>query len=546
MWTTGTPREWTSAARWQVLLLLYPPTTTMRSSGSSSSATTASCRSWVAEQMVSNERKWRRRVIAVAADHALPDLLGDRQRFAREHRGLIRDPDPVQVAGEVEARRDGGGEPQAQRLGVAALLDEIADQPRLRHVQHHEVAAAGILHHLAGGRLGLLVVVLAVDDRGEAVAGVALHPLPDVEHRAAGGIDQHAADRPQTLEVADGHSEGRQDDDVVGGDAAEVEFAGLAPEEELHAHVAQLLVDMGIVDDLADQEQPPVGELDPGLIGVIDRPVHSVAEPEFPGEPEGQRPGVEPILIGAKRLDHGAVVVGGELSFDLGLEPEPAAEVGALHGPNLTPSRPVPRPRSGRRPAVGSSSRAGASSSGTSVEETSATHPLPSRSTETPSNDPVTLSRLPSEEERSMPENRPDAPSGASPWSLTDPLSPRKPRIVVSANQRRASPEEGRLAGARSGRLIGVVARLDRIAWDTARWPSRCRRGSRAPRAAGGCRTTGAGRSGELAGVRPGPLHGETPAAVSRLVGRARDRREQPGPEQAPHATSLPAPRCRT
>ncbi len=53
----ATPCCRTSAARWQVLLELYPPTTTIRSSGSCSNASTASCRSWVAEQMVSKERK---------------------------------------------------------------------------------------------------------------------------------------------------------------------------------------------------------------------------------------------------------------------------------------------------------------------------------------------------------------------------------------------------------------------------------------------------------------------------------------------------------
>src|SRR5438874_9128929 len=46
------------AARWVVLLELYPPITTIRSIGSAMSLSTASWRSWVAEQIVSNVRKW--------------------------------------------------------------------------------------------------------------------------------------------------------------------------------------------------------------------------------------------------------------------------------------------------------------------------------------------------------------------------------------------------------------------------------------------------------------------------------------------------------
>src|SRR5512143_733768 len=57
MWKVGT-RDAQMAARCVVLLELYPPITTIASSGSSISLSTASCRSCVAEQMVSKVRKW--------------------------------------------------------------------------------------------------------------------------------------------------------------------------------------------------------------------------------------------------------------------------------------------------------------------------------------------------------------------------------------------------------------------------------------------------------------------------------------------------------
>ena len=101
--------------------------------------------------------------------------------------------------------------------------------------------------------------------------------------------------------------------------------------QERDAHGPQLLVHVRIVDDLAHQEQPPVGELEPGLVGVVHRAIHPVAEAELARQPEGERPDVQPVVAGAQQLDHGAVVVGGELALDRGLEPEAAAEIGAFH-----------------------------------------------------------------------------------------------------------------------------------------------------------------------------------------------------------------------
>ena len=313
----------------------------MTSSGSPISASTASCRSWVAEQMVSNDRKCSATALgAVAALDAAADLLRDRQRLAGEHGGLVGDPDALQVPRKVEARRRRLRESGSDRARVAAALDEVADDPRLVHVEQDEVPPARVLHDLARGGLGLLVVVLAVDDGRVAVARVALDPLPDVEHRAAGGIHQHAADASQPVEVVDGHAERGQDDDVLAADRREVEAPLVAAGQEPHPHRAQLVVDVGVVNDLAHEVEPPVGKLEPGLVRVVHRAIHAVAEPELPGEPEAQRPDVETVLAGAQGLDHRAVVVGRELAFDLGLEAEAAAVVGALHrAPNLHPTR---------------------------------------------------------------------------------------------------------------------------------------------------------------------------------------------------------------
>ena len=47
---------------------------------------------------------------------------------------------------------------------------------------------------------------------------------------------------------------------------------------------AQLVVDVRVVDDLAGQEDAPVGEPPARLVGVVDRAIDAVAEPEFPRE----------------------------------------------------------------------------------------------------------------------------------------------------------------------------------------------------------------------------------------------------------------------
>ena len=56
--------------------------------------------------------------------------------------------------------------------------------------------------------------------------------------------------------------------------------------EDLDPHAAQLRVHVRIVDDLADEQQAPVGELAPGLVGVLDRALHAVAEAELACEPD--------------------------------------------------------------------------------------------------------------------------------------------------------------------------------------------------------------------------------------------------------------------
>ena len=203
---------------------------------------------------------------------------------------------------------------------------------RLGHVAHDDVPAPVVELDLAGGRARLLVLVLAVDDGGEAIAGVAVHALPHEQHRAAGGVDQDAADRLEPLQIGDRHPEGGDDDDVVRGNVPEVEFAVVAGEEQFDAHLLETQVHVRIVDDLADEVDALVGELVARLVGVVDRPVDPVAETEVLGQP--YRDVAEPVGVGTgpDALDDRGVVLRVDQGLHLGLEAEALAEVGLLHG----------------------------------------------------------------------------------------------------------------------------------------------------------------------------------------------------------------------
>src|SRR5439155_16351336 len=88
---------------------------------------------------------------------------------------------------------------------------------------------------------------------------------------------------------------------------------------------------VGIVDDLAHQEQAAIRELGPRLVRVLDGAVHAVAEPELVRQPEGQVAHDEGVAAAADHIHDAAVVVSGERTLDRALESEAPAEVGLWH-----------------------------------------------------------------------------------------------------------------------------------------------------------------------------------------------------------------------
>ena len=100
----------------------------------------------------------------------------------------------------------------------------------------------------------------------------------------------------EPLHLGGGHAEGRQHDDILRRRGRRVPTSGVA--EELDALAAQPIVDVRVVDDFAGQKNAPIGKALARLIGVVDRAVDAVAEPELAREMDREPPG---LMHGSRR-----------------------------------------------------------------------------------------------------------------------------------------------------------------------------------------------------------------------------------------------------
>src|SRR6516165_3454762 len=92
------------------------------------------------------------------------DRLRNLERFAREHRRLIRDADALEVSLRIEARRDCACKRGHEIGRREPPFDEVADETRLFHVANDEIVAVRVLADLRGGGARLLVIVLPVNE----------------------------------------------------------------------------------------------------------------------------------------------------------------------------------------------------------------------------------------------------------------------------------------------------------------------------------------------------------------------------------------------
>src|SRR5579862_1072622 len=228
--------------------------------------------------------------------------------LAAEHGCLVGDADGLQVHIGVEP--GGMGAPEAlQELGlVAAAADVVANVVGLIQRQDDEVMAVAVEYGAGARGFRFLVLGFAVNDGCGVFVGVLAHPLPDTHHVAAGGVDDLAAALLQLRERGDFRPERGDDDHVLGGEVVDLRLAPFA-DEVLDAERGNLLVDLRVVDDLAQDEEPAILENLARGVGQVDGPLDPVAEAELLRQLQGYPLEADDAPAGAQPLDDLAAVV---------------------------------------------------------------------------------------------------------------------------------------------------------------------------------------------------------------------------------------------
>ena len=152
---------------------------------------------------------------SVAIDDGLANAPLHFLGLAAQHRGLVRHADRLQMQIGIEPGRMRVAEFFEERLLVAAVADVIANVIGVRQREHDEIMSFAIAERARAGRLGLLVLGLAVNDRGGRFAGVFAHAFPHAHDVAAGRVDDLAAAVLDLLLDRQLRSKCRHDDNVV-------------------------------------------------------------------------------------------------------------------------------------------------------------------------------------------------------------------------------------------------------------------------------------------------------------------------------------------
>ncbi len=249
------------------------------------------------------------RLAAVPVDHGPLEAVLHFLGLAFHHRGLVGHADGDQVLVGIEPGRVSALELLEEFLLVAALADVVADVIGFRQRENDEIMGAAVVADgLRNGRLGLLVPGLAVDDRGGALVTILPHALPDAHHVAAGRVDLVTADVLETVEHLHFRAERGDDDHVLLGQAVEVVDPARFL-ELLDAHVAELVVDFGVMDDFPEQVDIVALEDLGGGVGEVDRAFDAVAKAEDLRQLDRQPVGREVRLGMAQVFHHRAAVV---------------------------------------------------------------------------------------------------------------------------------------------------------------------------------------------------------------------------------------------
>ena len=254
---------------------------------------------------------------AVAVGDGFFDAALDFFGFAAEHGGLVGDADALEVEVGVEVFAGGTAEALEEGGFIAAVSDVVADDVSFFEGEDDEVVSPARADGTAGGGFGFFVLGFAVDNGGDVASGVLADAFPDAHDVAAGGVHNLAAAFLDAGKGSDIGAEGGDDDDVADSEDVEVGGANFA-NEVADAEGADLLVDLGVVDDFAEDVEAFALEDFGGGVSEVDGALDAVAEAELFGEFDGDSGGGEGASAGAEAVHDFAAVVGFDLGHHLG------------------------------------------------------------------------------------------------------------------------------------------------------------------------------------------------------------------------------------
>src|SRR5207253_1007138 len=208
--------------------------------------------------------------------HAPLHFLG----LAPQHRGLIRDADRLEMHVRIESRRICAAEFFEKRLLVAAVTNVITNVIGVGQSEHDQIMTFAVPKRARTGRLRFFVLGFPVNDGGGRFAGVFANAFPNAHHVATSRVHDLAAAFLDLLLNRQFGAERRYNNNVVRSELSNVcllVWAGQVFDPERR----YLLVDLGVMNDFADNKQATVLENFPGGVGQIDRPLDPVAKAEF-------------------------------------------------------------------------------------------------------------------------------------------------------------------------------------------------------------------------------------------------------------------------
>ena len=234
--------------------------------------------------------------------------------LAAQHGGLVGDPDRLEVDVRIEPGRVRAFELFQELLFIAAVQNIAAHVIGFSEVIDDEVMPGAVGGRLRSGRLGFLVLGLAVNDARDRFLRVLPDALPNAHHVAARCIHHDAACLFQFLARDHFGAERGNNDNILAAQAADF-LVGRLWRNGLDAHVADLVVHFRVMDDFAEQiNRFGRRKHFAGGVSQVDGAFDAVTEPEFLRQLDGEPAvGGEDAAVSADAVHQFAAIMGDDL-----------------------------------------------------------------------------------------------------------------------------------------------------------------------------------------------------------------------------------------